>query len=109
MSPGQIRSASYSPSGHIVFEREGENAGIWAVPFSADRLETTGEPVFVARAASPSVSDNGTLAYRLSAATGPLQVAAVSFKGVVEKPIASPQDWRAGLAIERRRVGGGVR
>ena len=99
MSAGQVRSVAYSPSGHIVFEREGENAGIWAVPFSADRLETIGEPVFVARGAWPSTSDNGTLAYRVPAATGPLQLAPVSFTGVVEKPIASPQNWRAGLAI----------
>jgi Tol biopolymer transport system component len=52
----------YSPSGHILYRRSPSNAGIWALPFSLDRLETTGPP-FLVRAGEgvPSVSLDGTL------------------------------------------------
>jgi len=36
--------AKYSPSGHLVFARQGS---LWAVPFDADRLEATGPEVVV--------------------------------------------------------------
>jgi serine/threonine-protein kinase len=35
---------SWSPTGHILFDREG---GIWALPFSSDRLEPEGAPFLV--------------------------------------------------------------
>jgi serine/threonine protein kinase/Tol biopolymer transport system component len=54
----------YSPTGHILFEQHGPNAGIWAVPFSVSRLEISGPPFLVASGGgSPSVDDHGTLAY----------------------------------------------
>ena len=55
----------YSPTGHILFERSPTNPGIWAVPFSLERLEVTGEPFLAAPAGiSPSVSRDGTLVYQ---------------------------------------------
>ena len=46
--PGQTLSTPvWSPTGHIVFRRTPANAGLWAVPFSLDRLEVTGEPFLV--------------------------------------------------------------
>jgi len=54
----------YSPTGHIVFHRTPTNSGVWAVPFSLDRLEVTGEPFLVASlGTSPSVANDGTLVY----------------------------------------------
>lgn len=38
--------AQYAPSGHIVYAR---GDSIWAVPFDANRLEVTGQPVAVAK------------------------------------------------------------
>jgi len=54
----------YSPTGHILFHRTPTNPGVWAVPFSLDRLEVTGEPFLVAPlGTSPSVSGDGSLVY----------------------------------------------
>ena len=54
----------YSPSGHIVFRRGGDSGGIWALPFSLDRLEATGDPFLVALGGGhPSVSMDGALVY----------------------------------------------
>jgi serine/threonine protein kinase/Tol biopolymer transport system component len=64
--PGEMISEPvYAPSGHIVYARSmGEGPGIWAVPFSLDRLEVTGQPFPVApTGAEPSVAPDGTLAY----------------------------------------------
>ena len=40
LSPG--RTPKYVTTGHVVFWRD---EGLWAVPFDADRLEATGDPV----------------------------------------------------------------
>jgi Tol biopolymer transport system component len=56
----------YSPSGHLLFERDG---ALTAVPFNPERLELGGAPFAVIQELSPgpratySVSSNGTLAY----------------------------------------------
>ena len=55
----------YSTSGHILFRRNPEeNPSIWALPFSAATLTTTGEPILVERSGQGmSVADDGTLLY----------------------------------------------
>jgi Protein kinase domain len=59
-----LDSPVYSPSSHIVFQRETTAPGVWAVPFSLDRLEVTGDPFMVAPQGSwPSVGANGLLLY----------------------------------------------
>jgi len=59
-----LGSPVYSSSGHILFARSGSNPGIWAVPFSLQDLETTGDPFLaVANGGSPSVSLDGTLLF----------------------------------------------
>jgi eukaryotic-like serine/threonine-protein kinase len=67
----------YSNSGHILFPLVGSGLGagedIWAIPFDASRLETTGEPFLVAqKAGGISVSSNGMISYftRSSERTG---------------------------------------
>jgi dipeptidyl aminopeptidase/acylaminoacyl peptidase len=55
-------SPVYSSTGHILFTREPTSRGVWAVPFSLDSLEVTGEPFIVALGADkPSVARDGTL------------------------------------------------
>ena len=63
----------YSPTGHIVYHRSGTNSpGVWAVPFSLDRMAATGDPVLVAGDAYwPSVGSNGLLAYTQPEPTQP--------------------------------------
>ena len=61
-APGQtIHDPVYSPTGHILFARAPANEGIWALPFSLERLEATGTAYLVeAGLGTPSVSTTGT-------------------------------------------------
>ena len=61
-APGQsIHDPVYSPTGHILFAREPVNEGVWALPFSLERLEATGTAYLVeAGLGTPSVSTTGT-------------------------------------------------
>ena len=64
-------SPVYSPTGHIVYHRETTSPGIWAVPFSFSRLETTGSPFLVAAQGSyPSISARGILTYAENSVSG---------------------------------------
>jgi Tol biopolymer transport system component len=66
-----IDSPVYVPSGHLLFHRETTQPGLWAVPFSLDRLETTGEPYLVTSEGTyPSAASNGLLAYVRTALSG---------------------------------------
>jgi serine/threonine protein kinase len=57
----------FSSSGHVIFWRLDQgNEGIWAFPFSLDRLERTGEPFLVSDVGRvPTASYTGTLAFAL--------------------------------------------
>lgn len=53
---------AYSRSGHILVQRMGAHSSVWAIPFDAGRLETTGAPFLVADGdGDPTVSNTGTL------------------------------------------------
>jgi len=62
-----LSSPVYSETGHLLFQQsdlDGLNAGIWAVPFSLNRLEVTGTPFLVAAGGrKPSLDSHGTLVY----------------------------------------------
>jgi len=53
----------YSPTGHLIVRETGGRSarGIWAVPFSLDRLATTGDPFRVLPYGDASISADGTL------------------------------------------------
>jgi hypothetical protein len=73
-----LRAPMYARTGHIVYERTTNNAGIWAVPFSLSTLETTGEPFLVsAQSALPTLSRDGTLMFLPQALPAPLEVIVV--------------------------------
>jgi len=59
------RGSFYSPSGHVVFwKAEGDSRNLWALPFSLDTLQPTGEPFpVVENASKPTVSEDGTLVF----------------------------------------------
>src|SRR5262249_39335511 len=57
-----MRRPVYSPTGHLVYQRESMNPGVWAVKFSPKTLSTEGEPFLVVPGGSwPSIGANGTL------------------------------------------------
>ena len=52
----------FSPTGHIVYQRDVTRGGVWALPFSIEKLKPTGEPFpIVENVALPSVAIDGTL------------------------------------------------
>ena len=73
--PGIAAEAKYSPSGHLVFIRDG---ALMAQPFDVKRLALAGAPFPVADPFAPpaaltfpfSLSTTGTLAYRTNALSG---------------------------------------
>ena len=84
--PGEdLRNPIYSHTGHVLYERATTNPGIWAVPFSLDRLETTGSPALViAGGSSASVARDGTLCF-VRVDEAPVDVVRVSRSGAAEK------------------------
>ena len=55
----------YAPSGHIIYQPSPVDDTVWALPFSLDTLESSGEAFPVAEGANyASVSETGTLVYR---------------------------------------------
>ena len=54
----------YSPSGHIVYQTNRYQSGLWALPFSIETLKPTGEAFSIRENVSgPSVGADGTLVY----------------------------------------------
>jgi eukaryotic-like serine/threonine-protein kinase len=89
---GQLIAAlAYAPSGHILFERAPEARGIWALPFSLDRMEATGEPFPLARFAGSPAVEGTTLVYTTSLPLVLSEVAEVDRTGRVVRTIGSPR------------------
>lgn len=66
-----LDSPTYSPTGHILYHRETTTPGVWALPFSLERLEETGAPFLVVPQGSfPSMSATGTLIYADDSVSG---------------------------------------
>jgi dipeptidyl aminopeptidase/acylaminoacyl peptidase len=54
----------YHPAGFVIYQATPSEGGLWALPFSADRLEPTGKAFPVAlQGAEPSLADDGSLVY----------------------------------------------
>ncbi len=66
-----LDSPVYSRTGHLLYQRETTTPGIWAVPFSLEKLEVTGSPFLVVPQGSwPSTGSNGILVYADSELSG---------------------------------------
>jgi serine/threonine protein kinase len=84
----RISDPVYSPSGHILFTRQLSNEGIWALPFSLDRLEATGEPFLVVPGASAAkVSADGTLVFAYTDVTRDTRLVLKDRKGQIVRNI----------------------
>jgi len=90
-----LRHPVWSPSGHLLFQREEVAEGIWAVPFSLDKLEVTGEAFLVAADSQyPSVSSDGTLVYSQGVAQKMQQLALFDRQGSELEVIGELQTTR---------------
>ncbi|MEX1312203.1 MAG: protein kinase [Candidatus Sulfomarinibacteraceae bacterium] len=67
-SDSTIDGLHVSPTGHLVFHRQENPVGMWAIPFSLESLRTTGEPfLVVADLGEASFSASGDMLYPQSA------------------------------------------
>jgi len=108
----EISRPSFSPPGHIVFERRGGGKdGVWALPFSLSRLEPTGEPFLIAPGATlPSVAADGSLLYVPPHPRRPARLIWVSRSGRREGAAVEFPDALTGIALSRdgKRVAAAV-
>jgi hypothetical protein len=105
-SVSNVEAIEYSPSGHLIYERAAPNAGLWAVPFSLDRLEATGEPFLIGEGVNPTVASDGTVAFLGEPAALARQLSWITMDGQVGARLAEPREWTEGVAIapDSRRV-----
>jgi serine/threonine protein kinase/sugar lactone lactonase YvrE len=100
-------SLAYASSGHLIYWRFRSNSGIWALPFSIDKLEVTGDPFLVAsNGSSASVSSDGTLVFRSGGGTNMRQLVWVDREGNELQRIGQPQPRLAmpSLSPDQNRV-----
>jgi serine/threonine protein kinase len=84
----ELASACYSPSGHILFQNGPDT---WAVPFSLEKQEVTGDPFPVARnSALPSVSNDGTLTFVRNAGEITRRLVLVDRTGKIVNQLGQP-------------------
>ncbi len=63
LGPGSIAPV-YSPSGHLVYQSPPSTSVLWALPFSLDTLQATGQAFPIAQNSRvPTVATDGTLVY----------------------------------------------
>lgn len=68
----------YSPSGHVIYtdRRYRRRGRLWALPFSLERLEPTGDPFVIAESAGAAgISAHGVLTYGKPESPGTMQLA----------------------------------
>ena len=93
-------SPVYSQSGHLLYRPTVKNSDVWAVRFSEDDLEVSGESFLVAQNGSePSVSLDGTLAYLDDPFTGQQRLVWVNAQGETVGQIGKEQFWIFGPRV----------
>jgi len=105
--PGaRLDGPCWSPTGHVVYQREFDSVGVWALPFSLERMEATGEPLLIVRGSSrPTVSQDGALLHFVSRIHSGDSLGWVDETGVVEPFGEERQQLEdPALAADGRRV-----
>jgi serine/threonine-protein kinase len=89
-----LHDLAWSPTGHLLFRREDDAAGVWAIPLSLSTFEAEGAPFLVAPLASvPSLAADGTLLYVTGSKTQETLLALVDRNGVVQRTIGEPASY----------------
>ncbi|HEX6324395.1 MAG TPA: protein kinase [Vicinamibacterales bacterium] len=103
--PG-VRHASYSSTGHLVFQHMAPGPSIWAVRFDPDTLQRKGEPFVVGPGSEPSAGGAATLAFQGAEESLLRQLAWFTMDGTLGPRIGEPREWNEGVAIspDGRRV-----
>ena len=91
---------SYAPSGYLLYQPAEMSAAIWAVEFSPDTLEISGDAFIAApNGSAPSVSSDGTLVYTDNSSVDPKRLVWVDRRGRVVGAIGREQPWIAGPRV----------
>lgn len=86
-TPGEsLRHPRYSSTGHLLYERETTSPGIWAAPFSLERLEVTGAP-FLAVPGGMAPSDSGSVLSMVRVRESPVELVRVARNGMFESAV----------------------
>jgi len=86
----------YSSTGHILFRRPGSNGGVWALPFSLESLEVTGEAFIVAAASThASAANDGSLVYLVGEGNNTHVVRWLDRGSTLSEPLSDPGPARA--------------
>jgi serine/threonine protein kinase len=86
-----VNNVVYSPTGHILYQRDQGNRGLWAVSFDAERGDITGDPFLVrSEFGHPSVSADGTLISVALSEGGVGELLVVARYGTVKESLAGP-------------------
>ena len=97
----------YAPTGHLVYNSSDPPA-IWAMPFSIETLQRTGEPFLIRENAyNHSVARDGTLVYVEAQGRSPMQLVWRDRSGrKLEQVIGQPQRFIGHVALspDERRV-----
>ena len=98
----------YSSTGHIVYQTNDSDGGLWALPFSIKTLQPTGEAFPIAQdVGSPSIATDGTLVYAdFDAGGGLQQLVWIDREGRKLGEIGQPQEsiGNPDLSPDERRV-----
>ena len=87
----RFESPVYSAAGFILFERQVTGQGIWAIPYSLERLQPTDEPFLVAANVSwPSVSADGTLLHTHADSGSLFEIAIADRAGKAIRALTQP-------------------
>jgi serine/threonine-protein kinase len=88
---GGVEFPSWSPTGHLLFQRSNPERAVWALPFDPVAGRSTGEPFLVAAPAGmPSVAADGTLAYVRGGPTPWRQLVRVDRDGRITATVGAP-------------------
>jgi Tol biopolymer transport system component len=88
-----ITRAVVSDSGYLIYSRYLGNDGLWAAPFSLEKLELTGEPVLIDPEGSfASISADGSMLYFRGSTEDERQLVRVDREGRELEPLGQPQN-----------------
>jgi serine/threonine protein kinase/Tol biopolymer transport system component len=91
-----LNNPVWSPTGHVIYQRDQGNRGLWALPFDPQNVEVTGESFLIeSEAGHPSVSADGTLIQMPMVLGVAGQIVVVSREGTLVETLT---DFRSGLS-----------
>jgi WD40 repeat protein len=97
MQDAQVVAPVYSPTGHLLFHKEG---ALWAAPFSLSALDVTGEPFLVQPdVVRPSVASDGTMVTVPGHRETPAELVWVDRQGKISEPISPMRQGLRGIRL----------